>query len=337
MTKEQRRLNMYKTPYLRGVTSELLVSLDIFIAALPAIIWSAIAYGARPIAVVLMAMLCGALFEVIYAIIFRKGAKIPTASLLGMTVALFMPAGINYLMIPIVVFIAVTLRSFLAGIVNPVAAALVPFFLFTGMMTAHTAAFTKLSIGTVSYWDQMRELAAKTPLDSLMSGIIPDIKMLDLFLGNATEAIGAMSAMLLLLGGLYLICRKVIAWQIPVGFLGGAIVVWFFLFFDGAHFEYFIYHICAGGIFLGAFFGATEYSSSPATPTGRLIHGVGCGALTIVFRKLGFAAESVLLSMLVMSLFSRVIDMFTAERYFGYHSKKLGERFETFLPEIKKK
>ena len=159
--------------------------------------------------------------------------------------------------------------------------------------------------------------------------------MLDLFLGNATESIGAMSAMLLIIGGIYLICRKVISWQIPVGFLGGAIVVWFFLYFDGAHYEYLIYPICAGGIFLGAFFGATEFSSTPVTPTGRLIHGIGCGALTIVFRKIGFASESVLLSMLVMSLFSRVIDLITAERYFGYKSKKIGERLETLLPNSK--
>lgn len=337
MPKEQRRLNMYKSPFLRGVTNEYLVSLDIFIAALPAIIWSAIVYGARAVAVVLIAMLCGALFEVIYAVIFRKGARIPTAALLGMMIALFIPAGINYFMIPITVFIAVTLRRFLGGFVNPVAAALVPFFVFTGMMTSHTAAFTKLDFTVVSYWDQMRELATETPLDSLMSGIIPDIKMLDLFLGNATEAIGAMSPLLLMLGGIYLICRKVISWQIPVGFLGSAIVIWFFLYFDGAHYEYLVYHICAGGIFLGAFFGATEFSSTPVTPTGRLIHGIGCGVLTMVFRKIGFAAESVLLSMLVMSLFSRVIDMITAESYFGYHSKKIGERFETFLPNPKKK
>ena len=328
---------MNKSPYLRGVTSELLVSLDIFVAALPAIIWSAIVYGARPIAVILIAMLCGALFEVIFAIIFRNGAKIPTAALLGMTIALFMPAGINYLIVPVVVLIAVTLRRFLGGIVNPISASLIPFFLFTGMMTAHTAAFTKLNIGTVSYWDQMRELSAKTPLETLMSGLIPEETALDIFLGNATEAIGAMSAMLLLLGGIYLICRKVITWQIPVGFLGGALLLWFLLYFDGAHFEYFVYHLCAGGIFLGAFFGATEYSSTPVTPTGRIIHGFGCGVLTMLFRKLGFAAESVLLSMLVMSLFSRVIDMLTAERYFGYRSKKLGDRFKTFLPEFKKK
>ncbi len=324
-------------PHIRSGNSELLLSLDLFIAALPAIIWSGIVYGARPIAVVALAMLCGALFEVIYAVIFKRGARIPTAAVLGMVIALFMPAGINYFLIPITVFIAVTLRRFLGGVINPIAAALVPFFLFTGMMTAHTAAFGKLEIGVISYWNQMGELSAKTPLSILMSGLIPEDTALDLFLGNAPESIGAMSSMLLILGGIYLLARRAVSWQTPVSFLGGAIVCWFFLFFDGAHYEYLVYHICAGGIFLGAFFGVAEYSSSPVTPMGRFIHGVGCGALTMLFRKLGFAAESILLSMLVMSLFSRVIDMLTAERYFGYHSKKVGERLGTLMPEIGKK
>ncbi len=329
--------NISAAPHIRSGNSELLLALDILIAAFPAIIWSAIAYGARPIAVIVIAMLCGALFEVIFAVFFRSGARIPTAATLGMIISLFMPAGVNYFMVPIVVFIAVAIRRLLGGVINPIAASLVPFFIFTGMMTAHTAIFSGLEVGVVSYWDRMRELSAKTPLSELMSGIIPDETALDIFLGNAPEAIGAMSAMLLLLGGIYLICRKVISWHIPVGFLGGAIVCWFFLYFDGAHYEYLVYHICAGGIFLGAFFGAAEHTSTPVTQTGRFIHGVGCGVLTMVFRKLGFAAESVLLSMLVMSLFSRLLDMLTAERYFGYNSKKLGERLKTFLPEMGEK
>ncbi|MBQ4139893.1 MAG: RnfABCDGE type electron transport complex subunit D [Clostridia bacterium] len=319
-------------PHIRSGNNEFLFSLDIMIAALPAIIWSIIAYGMRPLAVIAVAMLSGALFDLIYAVIFKGGARVFNSAVLGMIIALFMPAGINYIIIPIAVFIAVTLRRFLGGVINPIAAALVPFFIFTGMMTAHTEAFVKLEIGVTSYWDQMNELAAETPLEVLMSGVIPNIKMLDLFLGNATESIGAMSALLLILGGIYLLARRTISWQSSVGYLGGAIVVWFFLFFDGAHYEYLVYHFCAGGIFLGAFFGVTEHSSAPVTQTGRFIHGIGCGALTMLFRKLGFAAESVLLSMLVMSIFSRVLDMITAERYFGYHSKKIGERLGTLLP-----
>lgn len=325
--------NISAAPHIRSGNSELLLALDILIAALPSIIWSAIVYGERPIAVIVIAMLSGALFEVIFAVLFRKGARIPTAATLGMIIAMFIPAGVNYFMVPIVVFIAVTVRRLLGGVINPIAVSLAPFFIFTGMMTAHTEIFKELEVGVVSYWDMMRELSVKTPLSELMSGVIPEVSALDLFLGNAPEAIGAMSTMLLLIGGIYLICRKVIAWQSPAGFLVGAIVVWFFLYFDGAHYEYLVYHMCAGGILLGAFFGAADHSSNPVTPVGRFIYGVGCGVLTIVFRKLGFAAESVLLSMLVMSLFSRLLDMITAERYFGYNSKKIGERLATFLPD----
>lgn len=324
-------------PQIRSTDSEFLRSLDFLIAAMPAIIWSVIAYGTRPAAVILMSMVSGVLFEVIYALIFRKGARIPSAAILCMIIALFMPAGVNYLLIPITSFIAVTLRRFFGGIINPVAAALVPFFMFTGMMTSHTAIFTKLEFGVVSYWDSMSELSDETTLSHLMSGLIPEDSLLDIFLGNTTESIGALSTLLLILGGLYLLMRRTVSWHIPVGYLAGSVVVWFICFFDGAHYEYLLYHMFAGGIFLGAFFGVTEYSSAPVTPTGRFIHGAGCGALTIIFRKLGFAEESVLLSMLVMSLFSRVIDMITAERYFGYKSKKLGERFETFLPNTRSK
>lgn len=329
---EAMKRNISSAPHIRSGNSELLLALDIFIAALPAVIWSAVVYGARPIAVITIAMLCGALFEVIFAVLLRREARIPTAMILGMTVALFMPAGVNYFMIPIVVFIAVLFRRLCGGIINPTAISLVPFIMFTGMMTAHTEVFTKLELGVVSYWDRMNELSAQAPLDELMSGAVPGRSALDVFLGNAPGAIGEMSSALLLLGGIYLICRRTISWQIPVGFIGAAIVCWFFFFFDGVHYEYLVYHISAGGIFLGAFFGAAEHSSTPVTPMGRFIHGAGCGVLTMLFRKLGLAQESVLLSMLIMSLFSRPLDMMTAERFFGCNGKSIGERLAVLLP-----
>ena len=105
--------------------------------------------------------------------------------------------------------------------------------------------------------------------------------------------------------------------------------------FDGVNYDYAIYHLCSGGIVLAAVFGATEYSSSPVVPFGRLVHGVGCGVLAMIFRGFGLYTEGVLLAMLIMSLFSRVIDLVTAERYFGYRTKKLGERFGCFFPKLK--
>ena len=101
------------------------------------------------------------------------------------------------------------------------------------------------------------------------------------------------------------------------------------------NYDYVVYHLCSGGVVLAAVFGATEYSSAPVVPFGRLIHGAGCGVLAMIFRGFGLYTEGVLLAMLIMSLFSRVIDLVTAERYFGYRTKKLGERVGCFLPKLK--
>lgn len=332
-----RNLPEFSSPHIRSGNSELLVSLDFLIAAFPAIIWSAIAYGARPIAVILVTMLFSALFEYLFALLLHKAPHIPVAATVGMITALFMPAGIAYWTLPLAALIGVAARRFAGGVLNPIASALLPLFCFGTQMMAHTKIFESLSLGVFSYADKMDELAVNLPVSVLLPENGPDITAFDVFLGNSPESIGGMSAILLILGGVYLLARRAISWQLPVGFIAGASIVWFVLMFDGAHYNYLIYHLCSGSIFLAAFFGACEYSSLPTVPMGRLIHGTGCGILTMLFRKLGMnAGMSVLLSMLIMSLFSRILDMVTAERYFGYHTQKLGERLRALMPEFKK-
>lgn len=327
----------FSSPHIRSGNSELLVSLDFLIAALPAIIWSAIAYGARPIAIIVVTMLFAILFEYLFSLLLHKAPHLPIAAVVGMLTALFMPAGIAYWLLPLAALVGVAARRFTGGILHPIASALLPLFFFGSQMTAHTAIFEKLKLGVFSYADKMDELAVKLPVSVLLPENSPNITAFDVFLGNSPESIGGMSAILLTLGGVYLLARRVISWQIPVGFIAGASLIWFLLMFDGAHYDYLIYHLCSGSIFLAAFFGACEYSSSPTVPMGRLVHGVGCGMLTMLFRKLGMnAGMSVLLAMLIMSLFSRILDMVTAERYFGYHTQKLPERFKALLPDFKK-
>ncbi len=323
----------FSAPHIRSGNSEFLVAFDLLIAAAPAMVWSVIVYGLRPLAVIAISVICAILFEVIYSLILRRAGRIPTAAALGAVVALFMPAGINYLFAALAAFIAVTLRRFTGGIINPIAASLLPLFFLGDQMALNAPIFTKLPIGELAYTGERSD----SLMDSLISGTNHSASVLDIFLGKIPESIGAMSALLLLIGGIYLLIRRVIAWQIPVGYFSGAIVVWLIFFFDGAHYEYMIFHLCAGGIFLSAFFAATEYSSAPVTPVGRFIHGAGCGALAILFRHFGIYRESVLLAMLIMSLFSRILDMITAERYFGHNGKKAFARLSTLIPNFKKK
>ncbi len=327
----------FSSPHIRSGNSELLLSIDFLIAALPAIIWSAIAYGARPIVVIVLSMAFSVLFEYLHGLVLKNAVHMPIAAVIGMVIAMFMPAGISYWTIPIAALISVLARRFTHGIINPIAASLLPLFLFGSQMTAHTEIFESLKIGVFSYADQMSELAVTMPVTVLTPENGPAISALDVFIGNSPESIGSMSAILLILGGLYLMFRKNISWHTPTGFIAGAAAVWFMLLFDGAHYNYLIYHLCSGGIFLAAFFGATEYSSSPTVPMGRFIHGAGCGVLAMLFRKNGMnSAMSVLLAMLIMSLFSRILDMVIAERYFGYHSQKIPERIRSLIPDFKK-
>ena len=325
----------YAAPHLRSNENEPLIALDFFIAALPIIIWSVIAYGSRPIGIIVLSMLSAALFELVFACLLRRRAQIFTAAVLGMTVSFFMPATISYWFVPFSALISVAARRFTRGVINPIAASLLPLFFFENEMAVFTRVFRKLDIGVLSYAGQIKDISVTPPVEMLSPEVSPAVSAFDVFLGNSPESLGGLSAALLLIGCLYLIIRGVISWQIPVGFLGGAAAIWFAFMFDGVNYNYAIYHLCSGGITLAAVFGATEYSSAPVVPFGRLVYGAGCGVLSMVFRKFGLYTEGVLLSMLIMSLLSRVIDLITAERYFGYHTKKLGERFGCFLPKTK--
>lgn len=320
------------SPHIRSGNSELWLSIDFLIAALPAIIWSAIAYGARPIAVIILSIGFPLLFEYLFCYLFKKDMHLPTAAVIGLIIAMFMPAGIAIWIIPLAALISFAARRFTHGILHPVASALLPFFFVGSEMTAHTKIFESLKL-----FGKNDAPAVTLPVEVLTPENGPDITAFDVFIGNAPEAIGAMSAILLFLGGIYLIARKNISWHTPIGLIGGAALVWFTMLFDGAHYNYLIYHLCSGGIFLAAFFAATEYSSSPTVKMGRLVHGFACGILLMLFRKSGMnASMGVLLSMFIVSLFSRVIDMVMAERYFGYHTRKLPARLETLIPNFKK-
>ena len=325
------------SPHIRSGNSELSLSIDILIAALPAIIWSAIAYGARPIAIVILSIGFSLLFDYLFCLVFKKDMHLPTAAVIGMITAMLMPAGISYWIVPVTALISVAVRRLTRGILHPVATALLPFFFIGREMTAHTKVFEPLKLGKLSYADMMDELSVTLPVEILTPENGPDISAFDAFIGNAPEAIGSMSAILLILGGIYLMVRGIISWHTPVGIIAGSAVVWFFMLFDGAHYNYLIYHLCSGGIFLAAFFAATEYSSSPTVKTGRLVHGLACGVLLMFFRTLGInAAMSVVLALLIVSLFSRVIDMITCESYFGHRSKKYAKRLKTLIPTVKK-
>lgn len=137
------------------------------------------------------------------------------------------------------------------------------------------------------------------------------IPYLNMFIGNIAGSLGETSAFLLLLGGLYLIIIKVIDWRIPVSYLG-TVVVMSLIFQKNP-----IFQILAGGLFLGAFFMATDWVTSPVTKKGRIYFGIGCGFLTMTIRLFGGYPEGVCYSILIMNAFTPILDRLTIPKRFG--------------------
>ncbi|WP_130806540.1 RnfABCDGE type electron transport complex subunit D [Senegalia massiliensis] len=158
-------------------------------------------------------------------------------------------------------------------------------------------------------------VSTATPLAILKGeaeGTLPSIT--NVLMGNIGGSLGETSALLLIIGGLYLLYRGVITWKIPVSYIGTVMLMTLLL--DGG-FTNMIYHTLSGGLMLGAFYMATDYSSSPVTSKGQIIFGVGCGILTAIIRIYGGYPEGVSYSILLMNVAAPLIDKYTSPKVFG--------------------
>ena len=159
-----------------------------------------------------------------------------------------------------------------------------------------------------------------TPLASMKEGGAYGADLIQGLIGNTGGTIGETCAIALILGGIYLIARKVISWRIPVLYIATVLVFTYILKFcgvEGAANRDFT-ELFYGGLMLGAFFMATDYASSPVTPTGQLIMGFGCGFITVLIRVFGGYPEGVSYSILLMNLCVPLIDRWTSPKKFGY-------------------
>jgi electron transport complex protein RnfD len=146
---------------------------------------------------------------------------------------------------------------------------------------------------------------------------LPEETLLDMFLGNCPGSIGEISALALLIGGAYLVIRKVISVRIPAAYLGTVAVLTLIFFKTDYPVHWMLYSLLSGGVMLGAIFMATDYATSPATAGGQIVYGIGCGVLTVIFRYFGLFPEGVTYAILIMNAMVWVIDRYTAPRRFG--------------------
>lgn len=147
----------------------------------------------------------------------------------------------------------------------------------------------------------------------------------DFFIGNMNGCIGETSALAILLGGIYLLIRRVITWHVPVAYLGTAALYAMILHaVSPATSMPVLFHLLTGGLFLGAFFMATDMVTTPVTRTGLIVFGVGCGVLTMLFRTVtsGNYPEGVSFAILIMNAFTPLINRATRPRVFGWRPKR---------------
>ena len=156
-----------------------------------------------------------------------------------------------------------------------------------------------------------------TPLHHMALHGLPQESVWDLALGRCGGSVGEVSALALLLGGGYLLWRRVITWHIPFSFLAAVAALTLVFFRGDEPLLWMLSQLFSGGLMLAAFFMATDYATSPVTPWGRLIFGIGCGALTVLFRYVGIFPEGVTYAILLMNGFAPIIERCTPPRRFG--------------------
>ena len=319
-------LKVSASPHIRHEDNTRVLMSDVIIAMIPLLIWGAYIFGLRVLTVTAVSVAACVIFEALFNLILKK--KIPvgdmSAVVSGMLLAFNLPAGIP-LWIPVVgaFFAMIVVKGLFGGLgknfMNPVLAARV--FLF-GSWPAHMTAYTEPLVRLPAF-GALPEMApdavsSATTLTVLKEGALPGDNIFDMFIGNMKGCIGEISALLILAGGLYLLVRRVITWHISVSFIATVALLTFIFAPDGiSAFDYMLAELCSGGLMLGAVFMATDYVTSPVTSKGRLIYGVGCGALTVFIRFLGGYPEGVSFAIIIMNLFVWYLDKATKPTKFG--------------------
>ena len=303
-------LTVASSPHIRGNFRTNRIMMDVVLALLPALAVGLWKFGFRVIPVTTICIGAAIVSEWLYCLLTKSrnttvdGSAIVTGLLLAMT----LPHTVPYWQAALGSVFAIVLVKCLCGglgqnIFNPALAAR------AFLLLVYPVGLTRF-VGVDG-------VSAATPLHHMVMPALPEESVLDMFLGNCPGTIGEISALALLIGGAYLVYRKVISIRIPAAYIGTVAVLTLLHFKTEAPVQWMLYQVFSGGLMLGAIFMATDYATSPATPVGHIIYGIGCGILTVIFRYFGLFPEGVTYAILIMTAFVWFIDRHTAMRRFG--------------------
>lgn len=319
------KLVVSHSPHTSGNETITSIMRDVIIALIPALIAGCLVFGLRALIVTLTCVLSCALSEFIWCKLLKKTNSTTdlSAVVTGMLLAFNMPASIPLWMAVIgSVFAIIVVKQFFGGIghnfANPALAARA--FLLASWALAMT---TWYEPGTVlPLFGAPDALSSATPLAAYASGE-SNFSYLTLLLGNHGGCIGETSALAILIGGAYLLVKRVIRIRVPLIYIATvALGTWAFAGSNGFGSGDPLYQILSGGLMLGAFFMATDYTTTPTTPKGQIIFALGCGIITVLIRCFGGYPEGVSYSILLMNIATPLIEKLTAPKRFGYKKSK---------------
>ena len=319
-------LTISSSPHAHSPITTQTIMRDVLIALAPALVGSIYFFGFRALTVTLVSVCACVFFEWAYCKLTHKHCKIYdlSACVTGVLLAYVCPVTIPYWTIILGDLFATVLVKMLFGglghnIVNPALAGRAFLFSWPVLMSTWVKVGFENAAGLISSADAV---TAATPLANMHQGLMPDASIADLFFGNVGGCLGETSALLLLIGFVYLLYRNVITARIPLAYMGTVAVLAFLFPLGNDRIAWTAAQLFGGGLMLGAIFMATDYVTSPVTKLGQIVYGIGCGVLTILIRYFGGYNEGVSYAILVMNCCVVLLDRIGRPVKFGAPKKE---------------
>lgn len=334
------------SPHIASSRTTRNIMLDVIIALMPAVIAMVAVFGFYPLLNTLICVGFCVLFEFLFNLIRKKEQTVGdlSAVVTGIILGLNLPAVVP-IYVPVVgaLFAIVIAKMLFGGIgrnfANPAISARIFLLLaWTSVMTSFVAPLDWSSLADNNMFFSVSNVfnikmpdlvTSATPLahvkEALELGTNPatGINALDMFLGRIGGSAGEVSSLAILIGGVYLLIRKVIDWKIPLIYILST-VIFTAIFYSNTGYvgEYVWTYLLGGGLLFGAFFMATDYATSPKSPIAVIIYGIGLGLLTVIIRKFSSMSEGVSYAILLMNIATPLLDKIKVKPFGGYPAYK---------------
>ena len=323
-------LTISSSPHAHSPVTTQTIMRDVLIALIPAMLGSIYFFGFRSLLVTLVSAAACVFFEWGFCKVRKLHCKTYdlSAVVTGVLLAFVCPVTIPYWTIILGDFFAIVLVKMLFGglgknIVNPALAGRAFLFSWPVLMSNWVKVGFDNAAGLLSTADAV---TAATPMSAMHQGALPEESILDMFLGNIGGCIGETSALLLIIGFIYLLYRKVITARIPLAYIGTVAILAFLFPRGNDRIAWMAAQVFGGGLMLGAIFMATDYVTSPLTKLGQIVYGIGCGVITILIRYFGGYSEGVTYAILCMNACAVLLDKIGRPVKFGAPKKEAAKK-----------